>query len=162
MGNFIKRIYLTEKYDLRKQWDPSTQVRRAIIDPVTGNSLEYRDLIKNEKTRTTWNTSFANELGRLANGLKNRIKGTNIIKFIPKAKNLPSGKTVTYGRIVVDYRPQKSEQNRTRLTVGGNRIQYNGIVRTPTADLVTVKLLFNSILSTPRAKCSCIDIKTFT
>ena len=85
---------------------------------MTGNSLEYRDLIKNEKTRTTWNTSFANELGRLANGLKNRIKGTNTIKFIPKA-NVPSGKTVTYGRIVVDYRTQKSEQNRTRLTVGG-------------------------------------------
>ena len=63
---------------------------------MTGNSLEYRDLIKNEKTRATWNTSFANKLERLANGLKNRIKGTNTIKFIPKA-NIPIGKTVTYG-----------------------------------------------------------------
>ena len=105
MGNFIKRIYLTEKYNLRKGWNASPQLCRAITDPMTGNSLEYRDLIKDEKTRTTWNTSFVNELGRLANGLKNRIKGTNTIKFIPKA-NVHIGKTVTYGRIVVDYRPQ--------------------------------------------------------
>ena len=145
MGNFIKRMYMTEKYDLRKGWDASPQVYHAITDPMTKNSLEYRDLIKNEKTRTTWNTSFTNELGRLANGLKNRIKGKNTIKFIPKA-NVPIGKTVTYGRIVVDYRPQKSVKNRTRLIRGGNRIKYNGIVRTPTAGIVTAKLLFNSIL----------------
>ena len=49
MGNFIKRIYLTEKHDLRNQWNSSTQVCHAITDPVTGNSLEYRDLIKDEK-----------------------------------------------------------------------------------------------------------------
>ncbi len=43
--------------------------------------------------------------------------------------------------------------------MGGNLINYPGNCGTPTADLLTVKLLFNSIISTPHAKFMCIDIK---
>ena len=57
-------------------------------------------------------------------------------------------KDITYGRIVVVVRPQKKEQERTRLTVGGNLIDYPWEVATPTADLTTAKLLFNSVIST--------------
>ena len=42
---------------------------------------------------------------------------------------------------------------------GGNRVHYPGDAGTPTADLLTVKLLFNSIISTPNAKFMTMDIK---
>lgn len=134
----------------------------AIIDPDTGASMEYRHLMKSSKHEKEWKKSFANELGRLAQGIADREKGTNTIFFIPHDK-VPQDrrKDVTYGRICVDYRPQKKEPNRTRLTVGGNLIDYPGDVSTPTADTTTAKLVVNSTISTPKAKYMCGDIKNF-
>ena len=70
-----------------------------------------------------------------------------------KYQDIPADrrKDVTYGQVVVDYRPQKEDPNRTRLTVGGDRIKYPGNVSTPTAALTTAKLVINSTISTPRA-----------
>jgi len=45
--------------------------------------------------------------------------------------------------------------------MGGNLINYLGDCGTPTADLLTVKLMFNSIISTPNAKFMTIDITDF-
>jgi len=109
MGIFLKQIYMQENYDLPKLYC------NAIIDPISGKSLEYRHLIKNKTTKKILNTSFANKLDRLANGVGNiRVKGTNTIKFIPKNK-VPFERKVTHGRIMVDFRPLKSEPNCTRL-----------------------------------------------
>ncbi len=132
----------------------------AVIDPTTGEALEYRHLIKHPTLATPWKTSAANEFGRLAQGIGNRIKGTDTIKFIPMDK-VPKEKKVTYGRFVCDVRPQKAEPNRTRLTVGGNLLDYPGAVSTKTADITTCKCLFNSVVSTPGAKYMTVDIKNF-
>jgi hypothetical protein len=132
----------------------------AIVDPDTGQSLEYRHLIKDEKTKHLWTRSFANELGRLAQGVADRHKGTNTIFFIGHDA-VPKDRKVTYGRIVVSIRPQKTEVERTRLTVGGNLIDYPGEVSTRTAGLTTAKILFNSVLSTKDAKFMGIDLKNF-
>ena len=45
--------------------------------------------------------------------------------------------------------------------MGGDRITYPGDCGTPTADVLRVKLLFNSIVSTIGAKFTTIDIKDF-
>ena len=73
--------------------------------------------------------------------------GTNAIFLIPKYK-VPAGRkvTVTYRRIVTDLILHKAETHRTRLTVGGNLINFLGDIKTPTADLITAKLIFNSVL----------------
>ena len=86
--------------------------------------------------------------------------GTNTIFFIPKEK-VPAYRTVTYGIIVAKIRPKKAETHRTRLTVGGNLINFPGDVTTPTADLIPSKLIFNSVLSTKNAKWMCVDIANF-
>ena len=86
--------------------------------------------------------------------------GTNTIFFIPKEK-VPSGRTVTYGTIVAKIRPQKDETHCTRLTMGGNLINFPGDVKTPTADLITANIIFNSVLSTKNAKSMCADISNF-
>jgi hypothetical protein len=142
--------------------DPMAQLAFAlsVIDPETGKSLEYRHLIGNLSTKDTWLRSAANEFGRLAQGVGGRIKGTNTIFFIPKNK-VPAGRTVTYGRFVCTLRPNKAEECRTRLTVGGDRIDYPDSVSTKAADLTTLKILFNSVVSTPGAKFLAVDIKNF-
>ena len=66
-----------------------------------------------------------------------------------------------YGRIVVNYRPEKSDPNRFRLTFGGERINYPGEYGTPTADMLTVNLPLNSVISTKGAKFMSIKIKNF-
>ncbi len=45
--------------------------------------------------------------------------------------------------------------------MSGNLINYHDDCGTPTADLLTVKLMFNSIISTPNAKFMAIDIEDF-
>eukprot|EP00957_Ditylum_brightwellii_P145575 11084293-Ditylum_brightwellii.AAC.1 len=50
-----------------------------------------------------------------------------------------------------NYMLQKANPNRTRLTVGGDCVGYPFDVSTPTADLVTAKILMNSVISTEGA-----------
>jgi hypothetical protein len=45
--------------------------------------------------------------------------------------------------------------------MGGNLINYPNNCGTPTADILTIKLLFNSIISTPNSKFMTINIKDF-
>jgi hypothetical protein len=131
----------------------------SIINEETGASLEYRHLINDASIFTIWNEAAANEFGRLAQGVGDRIDGSNTI-FIPR-QAVPKGKNVTYGRFVVNIRPKKSEIHRVRLTVGGNLIQYQGDVSTRSADLTTSKCLWNSTISTDGAKYMCLDVKNF-
>jgi hypothetical protein len=95
----------------------------SVINEDNGASLECRHLIKDTSTFTIWNKAAANEFGRLAQGVGDRIEGSNTIVFIPR-QAVPKGKIVTYRRFVVDIRPNKSEIHRVRLAVGGNLIQY--------------------------------------
>ena len=128
-----------------------------------GELLEYRHLIANPDTRATWHHSYGNELGRLAQGLPGRAKGTDTIFFIPRHM-VPRERTrdVTYGLITCLIRPEKvDEPNRTRLVAGGDRVHYPFDAGTPTADLLTVKLLINSVISTPGARFFTMDIKNF-
>ena len=68
---------------------------------------------------------------------------------------------ITYGRIVCDVRDHKEEKNQTKLTVGGDIINYPDDCGTPTADLLTFKLLLNRVISTKNAKFVTLDIKNF-
>eukprot|EP00804_Cyclotella_cryptica_P019260 CCRYP_006149-RA/>CCRYP_006149-RA protein AED:0.38 eAED:0.38 QI:0/0/0/1/1/1/2/0/321 len=134
----------------------------AVLNDETGELMEYRHLIANPKYRDTWQNAYGKELGRLAQGLPGIVKGTDTIAFIQRS-HVPQDrwKDVTYGRIVANFRPEKEDPYRIRLTVGGNRINYPGDCDTPTADMITVKILLNSVISTLNAKFMTIDIIDF-
>ena len=68
---------------------------------------------------------------------------------------------VTCGWIVVDYCPQKANLNRSCLIVKGNQIHYPWGVITPTVDLTTVTLLFNSTISILNAKFFTVDVNNY-
>jgi hypothetical protein len=122
--------------------------------------MTYRELITYPLTKSDWELSSANEFGHLAQGVGGRIKGTNTIRFIDHAK-LPKDRSSTYPRFVCELRPQKSEVNRTRLTLGGNLIHYPGDVSMRMAELETLKILLNSVISTRDATFISVDIKNF-
>ena len=136
------------------------ELANTVIDKNSGGVLQYKQLINNDNTRTCWVDSFSNELGRLSQGTKNDGKGSNTIQFIP-FHQIPHErrKDITYGNIIVAYKEHKNEPHRTRLTIGGNRINYPGVVTTPTAEITTVKLLINSVISTRGARFMTADIR---
>jgi hypothetical protein len=135
----------------------------AVLDGDTGELLEYRQLVKMPKYKQIWGKAFGNETGRLAQGMPGRVEGTNTFFFI-SYDEVPTDRRqdVTYCRICGNVRPEKiNEPNRCRITVGGDRINYPFEVPTPTADLLTAKLLINSVISTEGARIASIDIKNF-
>jgi hypothetical protein len=96
----------------------------TVVNPTTGQVQEYRHLLQGPDA-PTWTHSFANELGRLSQGVGTLVpSGTETIWWIRKHQ-VPSDRKVTYGRIVATIRPQKSEPHRTRLTVGGDRMRFS-------------------------------------
>ena len=79
--------------------------------------------------------------GNLAQGDEKKPAGTDSL-FVMTHKeihNITKDWTVTYVRMVVDYRPQKPDPKRFCITAGGDLIKYPGELTTRTADLTTSK-----------------------
>jgi hypothetical protein len=127
----------------------------AVLDDETGDLLEYQHLLRHPKYRDTWSKSFGMEIHRLATT-------TEMIALMSKDM-IPHNrcKDITYGQIICNYRSEKKDPYRTHITMGGNLINYLDDCGTPTADLLTVKLMFNSVISTPNTKFMTINIKDF-
>jgi hypothetical protein len=60
-----------------------------VLDPSTGKFLEHRQLCCDPRYKATWDTSYANELGRLCQGIgtgpsinAKRVAGTNALFLI--------------------------------------------------------------------------------
>jgi hypothetical protein len=128
------------------------EMANAVICPETGKSLKHQELITKLRYKIKWMRSTSNEINRLYN--------TNTIRFIHRS-NIPKGRKVTYGSFVVDIKDHKEEKERTRLTAGGDQIEYPGDKSTRTAGLKTAKILINSVISTLAAKFLVIDINNF-
>ena len=158
----LRPKYPTKHEGMLEDPFPLIQSANAVTDPDTGKQLEYRQLIThpNAHLRRTWQLSSANEFGRLAQGVGGRITGTDTIRFIHH-HDMPPTRRPTYARFVCDIRPQKAEKERTRLTVGGNLIDYPDSITTRTCDLVTFKMHINSTLSRPKRKYCSFDVKNF-
>jgi hypothetical protein len=108
-------------------------------------------------------TSSANKFRQLASGAGWCVKGTKTIRFIHQ-DDVPQKrrKDITYGSFQCNVRPEKIEEpNRTRFVASGDRINYPGKVATPTADMLVVKILFNSVISTRGARFMTLDISNF-
>jgi hypothetical protein len=128
------------------------EMANSVICPETGKSLKHQELITKLIYKIKWMRSTANEINRLYN--------TNTIRFILRS-DIPKGRNVTYGSFVVDIKDHKEEKERTRLTVGGDQIEYTGDKSTRTAGLTTAKILINSVIYTLGAKFLVIDINNF-
>jgi hypothetical protein len=135
-----------------------------MVHPITGRTISsYKKLMHDPATAKVWQTAFGKDFGGMAQGCnKTGQKGMNAmfvmahneIKHALAAKNF-----FTYANPVVDYRPQKEDPHRIRITAGGNLIDYDGNASICTVNLNTVKLHWNSVISTENARYMCLDIK---
>jgi hypothetical protein len=112
-------------------WSQQHQAN-AVIHPITGKEMEYSALMKDPRLQPLWKYGFGNECGCLFPGIRD-IPGTDTCFFI-KPTNIPTDINITYGKIVCDYKPHKTEKEHVRLTVGGDRLDYSSDVATSTAD----------------------------
>ena len=76
---------------------------------------------------------------------------------------VPQDRKVTYANFVCDHRPLKPEPDRTRLVVGGDKLDYHDDVGSPAASMLETKLLVNSVISefTQGARFMSCDLKDF-
>ena len=141
-----------------------------VTDKETGKALEYRHLKRHPKLASTWQYSYSNKMGRLYQGVGwgtkgpngQPVAGTDTFRVICY-NDIPCDqrKEIAHVKVVCEVRPQKTDPNRTRITVAGNHICYPGNVGTPTASLDLVKLMLNSVLSRPGARLACFDAANF-
>jgi hypothetical protein len=111
--------------------------------------------LKHPKYKDVWSKSFGKEIQCLTTT-------TKTIAFVAK-QDIPQARcrNITYGRIVCNYCLKKKDPRRTHIRMEGHLINYPNDCRTPTANILTIKLLFNSVISMPNAKFMTIDIKDF-
>jgi hypothetical protein len=137
-----------------------------LFSPLTLSSIllqetyEHAQLIRVPEA-DQWLYSTANECGRLTKGVTpNMPSGSETMRYLFHHQ-LPPGRQATFDRFVAMERPHKSETKRVRPTVGNNLVHYPEKVSTRIADLSTVKLLLNSIISTPGSLFATFDLKDF-
>jgi hypothetical protein len=135
------------------------QFSNAVLHPFTGKQMEYMALMNDPDLQPLWKRGVSNKAGRLFQGICD-IPGTNTCFFV-ELTNIPKDRKILYGKIVCDYKPQKKEKERARLTVDGDRLDCSGDVATFTADTTTLKYLINSTLSTEDAAMMMMDIKKY-
>ncbi len=84
--------------------------------PTTDKTItSYKRLMNDPKTAKIWQTAFGKDFGGMAQGDDKIVqKGTNSI-FVMTHEEIATakkeGKTWTYARIVIDYRPPKEDLN---------------------------------------------------
>jgi hypothetical protein len=137
-----------------------------MVHPVMGHIISsYQKLMHDPATAEVWQTAFGKDFGGMAQGCnKTGQKGTSAMFVMTHDEirhALAAKKFFTYANPVVDYRPQKDDPHRIRITAGGNLVNYDGDASVRTDDLDTAKLNWNSVTSTENAKYMCLDIKNF-
>jgi hypothetical protein len=129
----------------------SVPMMNAAFHPASGKEMQYKDIIQHPTLGPQYKTGFGNERGRLCQGIRD-IQCTNTCFFV-ELTNIPKD---------CDYKPNKTEKERVRITVGGNRLDYTSEVATSTADITTFKIQISSTLSTEDAKMMIMmDIKNY-
>jgi hypothetical protein len=134
----------------------NTPMMNAVLHPASGKEMQYKDIMQHPTLGPTYKTDFGNELGRLCQEIRD-IQGTNTCFFVALA-NIPKDRTIKYGKLVCNYKTNKTEKERVRLTY---RLDYTSEVATSTADITPLKILINSTLSTVDAEMMMMDIKNY-
>ena len=120
---FIEGQY---RFDGRETPVQEQEFANSIIDLSTGAAMEYRHLMKDDKK--ICKHLFENELGRLAQGVGKRVKGTDTILFVEyESITIEIRRDNTYGRIVVEYRPKDINPTITNYQLGKISLSNLGI-----------------------------------
>jgi hypothetical protein len=126
----------------------------SVVHPIAKDMImQYRKLMKEPLLKDLWTNAMSKELHQLAQGCPGITKSTNTVVYHSHIEilSIPKDRTVTYGCIVIDHRPQKEDPNCVSITVGGNLIKYPFKLTTRTANMLLSKIMRNSLISTTNA-----------
>jgi hypothetical protein len=127
----------------------------SVLNPSTGKFLKHCQLHHDPRHKATWDTSYANELRRLCQGIgtgssphTKQVAGTNTF-FLINYHNIliHKQKEICHTMVLCEVRLEKDDPDCTHITIGGNCICFPGDVGTNIEFLDLVKLLLNSMLS---------------
>jgi hypothetical protein len=138
------------------------QVCNGIVHPITKETItKYTKLVDDPALKDLWVPAMSKELHCLAQAKEGVTVGTNTIFYLTHdgIRRIPKDRTITYAQIVINHHPQKDDPNRVRITVGGNLINYPYTLTTRTANMVSAKIMWNSVISMPGAKFGGANIK---
>jgi hypothetical protein len=143
-------------YNMNKPVTVHTDIFRACTATdldVNGRPLTYRTAIRSAHG-SAWERAAVTELNRLLSS------GTG--RFIAHDAMPRNRRAAYYNPVLkIKTKPNGMIEFRVRGTIGGNLIDYTGIVAANTADLTTIKLLLNSVVSDAEADWLTLDIKDF-
>jgi hypothetical protein len=139
------------------------EVFNSVIHPITKEIItKYTKLMGDPALKGLWLPAMSKELHHLAQGKEGVTVGASTIFYLTHdeiRRRIPKDCTVTYARIVINHCPQKDDPNQVHITVGSNLINYPYKLTTRTANMVSAKIMWNSVISTPGAKFGGKDIK---
>ena len=112
-----------ENHNFVKNVPNYTHFASPMVHPTTGETISgYKWLMHDPAMAEVWQMVFGKDFGGMAQGDdKTGQKGTNSIFVVThtKIKQAYVDKvTFTYAQIVVDFRPQKEDPYRIRITAG--------------------------------------------
>ena len=130
----------------------------TVTNTITETDDVYLALLRGFNSKI-WTKKFTNTMGRLTQGGGTRIPtGNNTVFFIIF---LLKQKKATYGQVVAEIDPHKEETRHVCLTVGGYRLDFDGVTANQFASLPTTQTLMNSTISTHGATFMTMDLKDF-
>lgn len=106
-GHSKATAFLSHKATAHKQ---ALHLGLAVTHHVRGKQMECGDLIKDPHCRDDWLRSATNELGNLAQGVDNRVKGTNTIFSSTNTKCQKAGQSPSPALSVQSDQQKKSKK----------------------------------------------------
>ena len=98
-----------------------------------------REQQNREWTYTTQRFIRITQKGELQNiPSVNTRKAVNVLVWIHRSQ-VSKDKKVTYPQYTVAFQPEKDEAFRTRITAGGDQLEYLGDISTDSASMETIK-----------------------
>jgi hypothetical protein len=138
------------------------EVCNGVVHPMTKKTItKYTKLMNDPVFSPLWAPAMSKEFHRVAQGKEGTTVATNTILFLShdKIRRIPKDRTLTYVCIVIDHWPQKDDPSRVCITVGRNLIDDPYELTTWTAEMVSSKIMWNSVISMPNVKFGIADIK---
>jgi hypothetical protein len=148
-------IPMTPSYENTRHDDPISPIEY----PSTSEGAPKAFYVHYEKAiqgmnHDKWIESMDTEMRRL-------ITKTGSMEYLPDGIAPSNAKIGMANPIIAEKIRMDGSEFRTRLTWSKNIVVTDGPTSSSTVDLTAVKLLLNSIVSDPHAKCSVIDISDF-
>ena len=142
-----------------------------VLDVKSGKLLEHKQLRPHLRLKKTWDTHYANELGRLCQEVgesttgpdKQHVAGTSTFRVVDYnniLKNKRSG--ICHTRVVCEYCADKDDPNRTCITLAGGHICVPYNVFTPVDSLELINPMTTSVLFRKDMLFTVFDVNMFT